>query len=181
MEIRPRRPKKAQVGLFRRKFGASGRNAGQRHRISRFQLAARRQLIGQAGSIELLFPVGGERYRFSSAGRTGAQHSAIGNERLSETENRSPGGRRMLRGWTEIAAYCDRTTSTVKRWAAEQGLPVRRLGRNEGKRGVPVYADPAELDGWLRLHRRDNASGGPERPDPETAPAARFWRLRRPG
>ncbi len=72
---------------------------------------------------------------------------------MSETDEKRPTGERTLRGWTEIAAYCDRTKSTVKRWAAERGLPVHRIVAGQAGKGVPVYAYPSELDAWLNAGR----------------------------
>lgn len=57
---------------------------------------------------------------------------------------------RPLNGWKEIATYFGRNQSTVKRWAEERELPVRRLSGERGRKGSPVYAYPCELDDWLK-------------------------------
>lgn len=55
-----------------------------------------------------------------------------------------------LNGWKAIADYLGRNQSTVKRWAAEGGLPVHRPQGAAGRKGVPVYAFSHELDAWLK-------------------------------
>lgn len=47
-----------------------------------------------------------------------------------------------LRGWSAIARFLGMPNSTVHRWA-EEGMPVRREGRN-------VVASPDELNRWLQ-------------------------------
>ena len=54
-----------------------------------------------------------------------------------------------LKGWREIARYFGRDASTVRRWAAQQQLPIYRVG-SDGGRGVPVHAFASELEAWLR-------------------------------
>ncbi|HCY86677.1 MAG TPA: hypothetical protein DHV36_16210 [Desulfobacteraceae bacterium] len=48
-----------------------------------------------------------------------------------------------ISGWKMIAEYCDVTEATVKRYAREKDMPVRRLGNK-------VFAIPGDLDKWLR-------------------------------
>jgi Tol biopolymer transport system component len=52
-----------------------------------------------------------------------------------------------LDGWKEIAFYLGKGVTTVRRWAREEDLPVRRL--EHLKRGS-VIAYREELDDWLR-------------------------------
>ncbi len=59
------------------------------------------------------------------------------------TESISP---TTLKGWKSIADYFGRDASTVMRWAAQRGLPVRRL---PGEGRSSVYALPDELAAWL--------------------------------
>jgi Tfp pilus assembly protein PilF len=59
--------------------------------------------------------------------------------------SRSASAGSRLESWKEIAAYLSRAERTVRRWEAEEGLPVRRL--HHAKRGS-VYAFTAELDRW---------------------------------
>ena len=54
---------------------------------------------------------------------------------------------RLLKGWRRIADHLGRDESTVKRWAAQRGMPVHRL---PGDRRSAVYADPDELEVWLK-------------------------------
>lgn len=54
---------------------------------------------------------------------------------------------RRLNSWKEIATFLGRAERTVKRWEAENGLPVHRP---VGKTGARIYADPAELTEWLK-------------------------------
>jgi serine/threonine-protein kinase len=50
-----------------------------------------------------------------------------------------------LDSWKEIAAYLNRSTSTVQRWERQEGLPVHR--HLHGTLGS-VYARKSELDAW---------------------------------
>lgn len=54
-------------------------------------------------------------------------------------------GRATIAGWKGIAAYFGRDERTVMRWAAERGLPVRRM---PGQKRASVYALPDELAAW---------------------------------
>lgn len=79
----------------------------------------------------------------------------------------------LLKGWREIAGYFARDISTVRRWAAEQSLPVYRVG-GVGGRGGAVHAFTHELEAWLRSDkgRTTLASGGREQEaDGDAAPA----------
>jgi TolB-like protein len=65
-----------------------------------------------------------------------------------------PGER--LESWKEIAAYLNRGVRTVRRWEAEEGLPVHRhVHRTLGS----VYAYKSEIDTW-----RQTRSGRPTAP-----------------
>lgn len=107
---------------------------------------------------------------------------------MTVTPDNSAPGERPLAGWREIAAHFGRDQSTVKRWAATMGLPVYRVGRETGKRGVPVHAYPSELDAWLRANgrsadsaRSDTASPAPLLAGEPTPPAQTFWQRRATG
>jgi hypothetical protein len=88
--------------------------------------------------------------------------------------------RDTVAGWKGIAAYFGRDERTVMRWAAERGLPVRRM---PGQKRASVYAVRDELAAWL------NAEPPPPGPSagalpPETIAQAslppttpRRWRL----
>ena len=70
------------------------------------------------------------------------------------TENEQP-----LTSWKEIAAYLQRAPRTVRRWEAEENLPIHRIQhavRNS------VYAYPSELDAW-REGRKPDPESEPER------------------
>ena len=60
-----------------------------------------------------------------------------------------------LESWKEIATYLNRSVRTVRRWEADEGLPVRRqMHRSLGS----VYALKSELDAWRQanqLRRRE--------------------------
>jgi len=56
-----------------------------------------------------------------------------------------PAPSRRLESWKEIAAYLRRSERTVRRWEANEALPVHRLQHD--KRGS-VYAYESELDAW---------------------------------
>lgn len=52
-----------------------------------------------------------------------------------------------LVSWKRIARYLDRGERTVRRWAAEDGLPVHHVS---GKRNSSVFALTSEIDTWLQ-------------------------------
>tara|TARA_R110002020_G_scaffold127531_3_gene286104 strand:+ start:4379 stop:5605 length:1227 start_codon:yes stop_codon:yes gene_type:complete len=66
---------------------------------------------------------------------------------------------RRIVGWKAIAEYFQRDPSTVRRWAADGGLPVYRPG-GDGRRGASVYAYAHELDDWLKKHAAEERKGG---------------------
>ena len=51
-----------------------------------------------------------------------------------------------LDSWKEIAAYLERTVTTVKCWEQEEGLPVHRHVHNKQ---ATVYASRSKIDTWL--------------------------------
>ena len=57
-----------------------------------------------------------------------------------------------LESWKSIANYLNRSVRTVRRWEADEGLPVRR--HKHGK-GSSVYAYQIELDAWQARHHDD--------------------------
>jgi hypothetical protein len=63
---------------------------------------------------------------------------------------------KTLECWKQIAAYLDRSERTVRRWEANQGLPVHRL---EHERQDTVFAYKHEIEAWSRL--RTKCSGLP--------------------
>lgn len=55
-----------------------------------------------------------------------------------------------LESWKEIAVYLNRSVRTVRRWEADEGLPVRRqMHRLLGS----VYAFKSELDAWRQANQ----------------------------
>lgn len=55
-----------------------------------------------------------------------------------------------LDSWKEIAAYLNRSVRTVRRWEADEGLPVHRhMHRSLGS----VYAFRPEIDAWRQASR----------------------------
>jgi hypothetical protein len=64
-------------------------------------------------------------------------------------------GSDRLDSWKEIGAYLGRSVTTLQRWEASEGLPVRRLGH--AKKGS-VFALRSELDAWWR----ERTSGSPD-------------------
>lgn len=76
-----------------------------------------------------------------------------------------------LKGWKSIADYFGRDASTVMRWAASRGLPVRRM---PGGGRSSVYAVPDELAAWLasELPATAELSPAPAYPISLIAPAA---------
>ena len=59
-----------------------------------------------------------------------------------------------LDSWKEIAAYLERTVTTLERWEKEEGLPVHRHVHNKQ---ATVYASRSEIDTWLG--KRSTTSG----------------------
>src|SRR3954453_23195678 len=72
-----------------------------------------------------------------------------------------PDGRR-LKTWKQIAGFYGADESTVKRWEAKRGLPVRRI---PGGAKASVYADVADLEHWLASNK----------PALSAAPRRRIW------
>lgn len=48
----------------------------------------------------------------------------------------------VLKGWLQIAKFLGQPVSVAERWA-KSGMPLTRRGRN-------VYAEPEELNRWLK-------------------------------
>lgn len=65
-----------------------------------------------------------------------------------------------LVSWKRIARYLDRGERTVRRWAAEDGLPVHRIS---DRRNSSVFALTSEIDAWLQKR--------PSRPARKSSPA----------
>jgi non-specific serine/threonine protein kinase len=58
-----------------------------------------------------------------------------------------------LESWKEIAAYLNRGVRTVRRWEAEEGLPVHR---HMHRTLASVYAFKSEIDAWRRSTPRND-------------------------
>jgi tetratricopeptide (TPR) repeat protein len=56
-------------------------------------------------------------------------------------------GHQRLESWKKISAYLGWSVKTCQRWETDLGLPVHRF---EGTPRARVFADPAELDAWIR-------------------------------
>lgn len=66
-----------------------------------------------------------------------------------------------LDSWKEIAAYLNRSVRTVRRWEADEGLPVHRhMHRSLGS----VYAHKSEIDAWQQAARLTRADVLPHKP-----------------
>jgi TolB-like protein/Tfp pilus assembly protein PilF len=63
-----------------------------------------------------------------------------------------------LDSWKEIAAYLKRSVRTVRRWEAEQGLPVHR---HQHQTSGTVYAFKPEMDAWWASRAADFAATDP--------------------
>jgi hypothetical protein len=75
---------------------------------------------------------------------------------LGEPVSRPDAGR--LKSWKQIAAFFGTDESTVKRWEAKRGLPVRRI---PGGVRASVYADVADLEQWLAGGKASSAPTPP--------------------
>jgi hypothetical protein len=58
----------------------------------------------------------------------------------------SPGERKILESWKEIASHLNRNIRTCQMWEREMGLPIHRL---DGSPKARVFAYRDELDSWL--------------------------------
>jgi TolB-like protein len=77
-----------------------------------------------------------------------------------------PAATDRLDSWKEIAGYLGRSVRSVRRWEAEEGLPVHRhLHQSSGT----IYAFKPELDAWL-LSRRPQLTSAVESPEASAAP-----------
>ncbi len=56
-------------------------------------------------------------------------------------------GRKILESWKEISDYLKHSIKTCQRWEKEFGLPIHRLDETVKGR---VFAEPAELDVWMK-------------------------------
>src|SRR5207302_6648060 len=63
---------------------------------------------------------------------------------------------KTLESWKQIASYLDRSERTVRRWEANEGLPVHR---REHEKQDTVFAFKHEIEAWSRLRTR--CSGTP--------------------
>lgn len=79
-----------------------------------------------------------------------------------------PSAEGRLDSWKEIAAYLNRSVSTVQRWERAEGLPVHR--HLHSKLGT-VYAHKAEIDAWWSARR-------PELEAEEASQGASWWQGR---
>ena len=59
--------------------------------------------------------------------------------------------RKTLESWKQIAAYLHRSERTVRRWEAQEGLPVHR---REHEKQDTVFAYRHELEAWSRLRTK---------------------------
>ncbi len=55
-----------------------------------------------------------------------------------------------LTTWKSIAAYCDVSIDTVRRWEKLYGFPVFRLPSKRGFGHKTIAAIPSEINTWLR-------------------------------
>ena len=58
---------------------------------------------------------------------------------------------KTLESWKQIAAYLDRSERTVRRWEANEGLPVHR---REHEKQDTVFAYRHEIEAWSRLRTK---------------------------
>ncbi len=58
----------------------------------------------------------------------------------------NPPRHQRIIGWKAIASFLGCDVRTAQRWQATRGLPIQRV---PGGAGASVWADPAELRGWL--------------------------------
>jgi hypothetical protein len=73
---------------------------------------------------------------------------------------------KTLESWKQIAAYLARSERTVRRWEANEGLPVHR---REHEKQDTVFAFRHEIEAWSRL--RTKCPGPSSAGEPEDLPA----------
>jgi hypothetical protein len=61
---------------------------------------------------------------------------------------------KTLESWKQIAAYLHRSERTVRRWEANEGLPVHR---HEHEKQDTVFAYRHEIAAWSRMRTKDPA------------------------
>lgn len=66
---------------------------------------------------------------------------------------------KTLESWKQIAAYLDRSERTVRRWEADEGLPVHRRGHQSHD---TVFAYRHEIEAWTRRRTKYAAAVQPE-------------------
>lgn len=74
---------------------------------------------------------------------------------------------KTLESWKQIAAYLERSERTVRRWEADEGLPVHRRGH---QRHDTVFAYKHEIEAWARRRTTFASAVQPEVQTPR-APA----------
>ncbi|HXD17837.1 MAG TPA: nuclear transport factor 2 family protein [Vicinamibacterales bacterium] len=74
-----------------------------------------------------------------------------------------------LESWKQIAAYLNRSERTVRRWEADEGLPVHRHGHHKQD---TVFARVDEIDRWVRQRTRKAPSTAIAAPSGSASPAA---------
>lgn len=81
---------------------------------------------------------------------------------------------KTLESWKQIAAYLDRSERTVRRWEANEGLPVHR---REHEKQDTVFAFRHEIEAWTRLRTKCPGSFPSDEPDdlPAVKPAANAY------
>ena len=78
------------------------------------------------------------------------------------SERNSP--QKTLESWKQIAHYLDRSERTVRRWEANEALPVHRRGHEKQD---TVFAYKHEIEAWSRLRTR---CPGPDSIDEAASP-----------
>jgi hypothetical protein len=75
-----------------------------------------------------------------------------------------------LESWKQIAAYLNRSERTVRRWEANEGLPVHRHGHHKQD---TVFARVDEIDRWVRqCSRKAGSASATALPDSESSAEA---------
>jgi len=72
---------------------------------------------------------------------------------------------KSLESWKQIAAFLDRSERTVRRWEANEGLPIHRRGHQKND---TVFAFQHEIEAWNR--RRTKFAGNCAAPDSPKIP-----------
>ncbi len=90
------------------------------------------------------------------------------NENSTGTRKRRKSDSRRLDSWKAISNYLNRSIRTLRRWEANEGLPIHR---HRHQTGDTVFAYCVEIDAWLAARPPRGAAARKPVPAAESAPS----------